>query len=185
MKSPRKALAPATDLRQALLELLLNPRATLWRAWSWKAAILSAFFRSGLFFLTNLKAGDRKAIHAFLVEAVFAVFATGFMGAVSQHLRNARPVWATATVVWIAMPAASTVAQFAVHRAAKTPHLGTGIALTFCLAAIAGSYSWYAMKNGALLGGADQTTIEHDIKTLPKITLSYLLAPYRLLRHRS
>jgi len=177
--TPPADAPPTTDLGQALLDLILSPRTTLWRAWSWKAAILSALFRAGMFFLTNLQEGDRKAIHAFLVEAVFAIFATGIMGAVSQHLRNARPLWATATVVWIAMPAVSTIAQFAVHRAAKTPHLGTGIVLTFFLSAIASSFSWYAMKNGALLGGADQTTLEHDLKSLPKITLNYLRAPFR------
>ena len=183
MKPPHKTVAdaPSTGLRRALLELILRPRTTLWAAWSWKSATISAALRAATFFFTNLKAGDRKALHAMLVEAVFAIFAAGLMGAVSQRLRNAKPFWATALIVWIGMPAIMTLAQFAVHHAAGTPYLGTGLTASFCFAAVASSFSWYAMSRGALLGGDDSTTLKHDIHALPPIILAYILAPFRLL----
>ena len=173
--------APRKELGRAIRELFTHPRSTLWAAWSWKAAALSALFRAATFWLTNLKAGSHKALHALLVEAVFAILAAGLLGAVSQQLRCAQPYWATATIVWLFMPLVITLAQFGVHHLAGTPHLGTGLTVSFLFAAIASSFSWYAMAHGALLGGADSTTLEHDARILPRIILNYILAIPRML----
>jgi hypothetical protein len=151
--------------------------------WSWKAAVLSALLRASTFFATNLRAGRFDAVRAALVEAVFAVFAAGLLGATSQRLRLARPVWATALVVWLGMPLAMLLAQFSVHKLARTPHMGTGLVVSFCFAAIASSFSWYAMRHGALLGGDATTSLVHDLRHLPRIILNYVLAvPRALLR---
>jgi hypothetical protein len=172
------------ELSDALRDIVVHPLRTLVPAWSWKAAGLSALLRAATFFATNLKAGHYDAVRAGLVEAVFAVFAAGTMGAVSQKLRLARPVWATGLVVWIAMPLTMLLAQFGVHKLAKTPYLGMGLALSFCLAAIASSFSWYAMRKGALLGGESETSMGHDVRHLPKIVLDYLLAVPRALMRK-
>jgi MFS-type transporter involved in bile tolerance (Atg22 family) len=149
--------------------------------WSWKSASISALLRASTFFATNLRAGRFDAIRAGLVEAVFAIFAAGIMGAMSQRLRLARPAWSTALFVWLAMPAAMLLAQFGVHRLAGTPHLGTGLIASFCFAAIASSFSWYAMRHGALLGGDAETSLTHDLRHLPRIVLGYILAIPRAL----
>jgi hypothetical protein len=84
-------------------------------------------------------------------------------------------------VVWFAMPFAFLLAQYGVHRLAGTPYLGMGLALSFCLAAIASSFSWYAMRHGALLGGDAETRMMDDVRHLPQIILNYVLALPRLL----
>jgi len=151
--------------------------------WSWKSASISALLRAFTFFATNLRAGRFDAIRAGLVEAVFAIFAAGLMGAVSQRLRLAQPAWKTALVVWLAMPFTMLLAQFGVHHIAGTPHLGTGLIASFCFAAIASSFSWYAMRHGALLGGDAETSLTHDARHLPRIILNYILViPRALLR---
>ena len=116
-----------------------------------------------------------------LVEAVFAIFAGGLIGAVSQQLRKAKPLWATAVLVWAGLPGIMILAQFAVHRIARTPHLGAGLVTSFCLAAVASAFSWYAMRQGAMLGGNDETTVGHDLQALPGIVLGFLLVIPRLL----
>jgi hypothetical protein len=70
--------------------------------------------------------------------------------------------------------------QSGVHRLAHTPHLSGGLVLSFCLSAVSAAFSWYAMRNGAMLGGSDETTILHDIEVLPKIFLGFLLAIPRM-----
>lgn len=178
---PFRELPPEDDIGDALRDIALHPIRTLVPAWSWKAAGFSALLRAATFFATNLRAGRFDAVRAGLVEAVFAVFAAGLMGAVSQKLRHATPVWATGLVVWFAMPFTMLVAQYGVHRLAGTPHLGMGLALSFCFAAIASSFSWYAMRHGALLGGDSETSMGHDARHLPRIILNYVLALPRLL----
>ena len=119
-----------------------------------------------------------------LVEAVFATIAGGLIGAISQQLRKAKPLWATALLVWAGLPGVLVLAQFAVHRIAGTPHLGAGLLTSSCLAAVAAAFSWFAMRQGAMLGGADETSVGHDLKSLPGISLSFLLVIPRMLAGR-
>lgn len=172
---------PNDHLARHLRTILRHPIRSLLPMWSWKSAALSALLRASTFFVTNLRAGRYDAIRAGLVEAIFAIFAAGIMGATSQRLRLARPVWMTALVVWFGMPGVMLLAQFAVHHLAGTPHLGTGLIASFCFAAIASSFSWYAMRHGALLGGDAETSLTHDLRHLPRIILGYILAIPRAL----
>jgi MFS-type transporter involved in bile tolerance (Atg22 family) len=175
-----------TELGAELREMVLHPRRCLIPAWSWQAAVSSALFRAGVFYVTNLRAGRAAAIRAGVVEVVFAVVAAGLLGAVSQRLRLARPLWATVVLVWLAFPAIMLLAQFGVHQVAHTRYMGTGLLASFALSAIASSFSWYAMRHGALLGGDVSTTMMHDVRHLPNIVWGYMLAgPRALLRRRS
>jgi hypothetical protein len=180
---PPKPPVKHEELGHALREIVLHPGRSLWPAWSWKAAGLSALLRASTFFATNLRAGRQHAVLAGLVEACFAVFAAGILGATSQRLRLAKPIWATGVVVWLGMPMAMLLAQFGVHKIAGTPHMGMGLFFSFCFAAVASSFSWYAMRHGALLGGDASTSLTHDAKHLPRIILNYVTAvPRALLR---
>jgi hypothetical protein len=175
---------PPDDLYSALRDIALRPLRTLVPPWSWKAAALSALLRGITFYLSNLRSGHQKALLAMIVEAVFAVFAAGLIGAVSQRLRASRPVWATAAVVCLGLPALMVVAQLGVHRIARTPHVGAGLLASFCFASVSSAFSWYAMRHGTLLGGTDSTPLVHDILSLPGITVSFAIAiPRALFRY--
>ena len=163
-------------LRQILWNIVREPIKTLVPPWSWKAAAFAAALRGAAFFLTNLEAGRGEATKALVVEAVFAFVTGGLIGAISQQLRNAEPLWATAAVVWLGLPGMMLLAQSGVHRLAHTPHLSGGLLLSFLVSAISAAFSWYAMRHGAMLGGSDETTVLHDIEVLPKILLNFLLA---------
>jgi hypothetical protein len=163
-------------LRQVLRNIVREPVKTLVPPWSWKAAAFAATVRGAAFFLTNLQAGREEATKALVVEAVFAFITGGLIGAISQQLRNAGPLWATAAVVWVGLPGVMLLTQSAIHRLAHTPHLSGGLVLSFFVSAISAAFSWYAMRHGAMLGGSEETTILHDIEVLPKILLDFLFA---------
>ena len=180
MTMQRLPPCPPEDLAQSLTDMLRSPLRTLVPPWSWKAAAFSAIVRATAFFVTNLKSGGATATKAMIIEAVFAVFAGGLIGAISQQLRRAKPLWATALLVWFGLPAVMVFAQLGVHHVARTPHQSGGVITSFCLGGIAAAYSWYAMRRGAMLGGIDETTIRHDLTSLPGISLDFLLVVPRL-----
>ena len=180
----RRSPPPSEHLTQALWQILSHPIRTLVPPWSWKAAACSAALRAATFFVTNLRSGSWIATKAMLIEAIFAVFAGGLIGAISQQLRKAKPLWATALLVWAGLPGAMLVVQFALHRMAGTPHLGGGLISSFILAALASAFSWYAMRQGAMLGGMDQTSIAHDLTALPAIVFSFVMVLPRLVTKR-
>ena len=171
---------PPDDLYSALRDIVYRPVKTLVPPWSWKAAALSALLRGITFFVGNLRSGHQHALQAMMVEAVFAIFAAGLIGAVSQRLRASQPVWETAAIVCLGLPALMVVAQLGVHRAAPPPHVGAGVLASFCFAATSSAFSWYAMRPGALLGGTDKTSLVHDLRSLPGITLN-LPSPFHVL----
>jgi hypothetical protein len=182
-KKPEAAREP-DDLHHALQEIIFRPVKTLVPPWSWKAAALSALLRGVAFFVGNLRSGHQHALRAMMVEAAFAVFAAGLIGAISQRLRASEPVWQTAGVVCLGLPAIMVVAQLGVHHLARTPHVGAGLLASFFFAAFASAFSWYAMRHGALLGGADSTSFGHDVRSLPSVTLNFALAVPRTLYAR-
>lgn len=167
--------SPPEELGEALRAIAKSPFKTLVPPWSWKAAVFTGILRALAFFLMNLRSGEWAATKALVVEGVFAVFAGGLIGAVSQFLRKAKPLWATALLVWAGLPAVMLLAQAAVHLVARTPHLSAGVVASFFLSAGTAAFTWFAMRQGALLGGVDETTVGHDVKALPGITWKLVL----------
>ncbi len=180
---------PATDnLWHALRDMVTNPIRTLVPPWSWKAAALNALLRGAMFFITNLRAGKHEAVQAMVIESVFAVAATGLLGAISQRLRKSEPLWGTVVVVCFCLPAGLALAQSGVHRIAHTPHVGSGLVASFCFTVITSAYTWYAMRQGILLGGEDQTGLWDDVTRLPRVTSGFFADGWAViagsLRHR-
>ena len=161
--------------------MIRNPIRTIVPPWSWKAAACSAVVRALTFFVTNLQSGHSAASKAMLVEAVYAIFVGGLIGAMSQQLRLAKPLWATALLICIGLPGLMTLAQVVIHHFAGTPHQSGGLFVSLCFAMLTASSSWYAMRCGAMLGGSEATTVWHDLQWLPRISLDFiLLAPRQL-----
>jgi hypothetical protein len=170
-------------LSHALHDLLHHPIENLIQGWNWKSGAISILVRSGIFFTTNLRAGGHRALRAALVEAVVAVLAAGVMGALTQRLRDARPIAATLLIVWLLMPAAMVGSEATVHHLFATPHIRTGLIVSFCLASVASGFAWFAQRRGVMLAGRAHLSIAHDLRELPAVILDFLLfLPRAILR---
>jgi hypothetical protein len=159
------------DLYSALRDIVFRPVKTLAPPWSWKSGALSALLRGITFFIGNLRSGHQHALQTMMVAAVFAIFAAGLIGAVLQRLRASQPVWETAAIVCLGLPALMVVAQLGVHLAGTHP--AVGVLASFCFAAAFSAFSWYAMRHGALIGGTDSTSLVHDLRSLPGTMLNF------------
>ena len=155
----------------ALRSMLRHP-VELLRAWNWKAALFSALLRGLIFFAANLHGGTALAARAMLVEVLYATVAAGCAGAVTQRLRHAIPRAATALVVWLAIPAVMLAAQAAVHRALHTPHLRTGLIVSFLFASCASGFTWFAMSRGVFVTGEKRPFIR-DLLLVPGLILQF------------
>jgi len=175
--------SPAS-LASALREVARQPVHTLLEAWNWKAAATSAMVRGSIFLATNLHAGPVSAIRALLVEGVFATFASGTLGAVTQRVRKAHPLWATMLFIWAALPVVMIAAEYAVHRLAGTTNMRAGLIASFACAAVASGFTWYAMHRGVMLAGEQSTTVAHDLRTLPGVAWDFAMLPARLVWRR-
>ena len=160
-----------------LAEIARHPLRFL-EDWNWKAAAFSALLRAVMFLLINLRAGHGRAVRAMLVEAVYATVAAGLAGALTQRVRNARPRWATALVVWLAVPVVLLLMQAAVHHATGTPRLRASLIGSFVFAALATGFNWFAMQRGAFVTGEGRS-FGRDLKVVPRLLWQFVTAPLR------
>jgi len=165
------------SLGGALLDIVRRPATNLVAAWNWKTAAVSVVIRAALFFTTNLRSGRGSALRASLVEAGFAIFAAGLLGSVIQRLRHAQPVWATALTVWLGVPVVLLTIQSAVHHAFGTPHMKTGLIVSFVMAAFGSGFNWYAQLRGVLVTG--EGAQGGDLKAMPRVIWDFVMAAPR------
>lgn len=144
--------------------------------WNWKAAIMSAIYRAPIFFLTTLKAGWKPALSAMLLEGLFRAFASGFYGAITQALRNMKPLWLAILIISVVLPGAVQMLDVIVHWLRGTPNAITGILVSILITGIASLFNWYAMRRGTLLTGGEGQSFASDLKSLPGIIVRFIAA---------
>ena len=181
-RTPTPAQAPS--VAQVTADLLRHPGRHFVRGWNTKAAALSALYRAVIFFFTTLKAGVEAALAALTVEAVFRVVASGFYGAVAQALRHAQPLWLSALIVTLALPAAIQALEALVHLQAGTPHLWRGLLVSTIAAGLSSLFMWFAMRRGAFLVGEDARPFREDLQHYPYLLAEFLLAGPRWIWRR-
>lgn len=169
--------APHDTVLHALEDSVRHPRTNVLLAWSWKAAIVGALVRALVFLFSNRANGRHDAVKAMLVEAGFSLFACGLLGALTQRMRDTRPLWLTVLVIWVAMPVTMVAGEGWVHHVFQTPHVRAGLASSLLLAAVASGFTWYAMRRGTLLQGIGDDSILHDLRLLPRILWDFVTWP--------
>lgn len=151
--------------------------------WNWKSAIFSIMLRVPVFAVAAARHGLEAIAFATLTEAVVCGFNAGCYAAVIQWIRNWKPVWLTALIITVVLPAIGQVIEYRVHLWRGTPHTTAAVIVSTVLAAIASLFNWYAMKRGTLLVGHEGSSFTSDLKQIPMLLLRFfLIGPRWLLR---
>lgn len=152
-----------------------SPVELLVRRWNWKSALFSSLFRGGLFFGVNLRAGMDAAVGAMLAEFLYRAATSGFHGALTQSFRKVTPEWHGTLAALILLPLAGHSLEFLIHWARSTPILGGSIAASAGFTLLSTLYNLHAMRQGVLVTGGEGRPLLHDLRSLPRVTLTFLL----------
>jgi hypothetical protein len=109
-------------LGTALFDLTVRPVDLLVRRWNWKAALSSSLVRGITFFLANLSSGWRAALGAMAAEWMYRAIASGFYGAITQHISEVEPEWEAAVCLIVLLPLSPLSVEFLVHWLRHTPN---------------------------------------------------------------
>ena len=151
--------------------------------WNWKSAIFSIMLRVPVFAVAAARHGLEAIALAILTEALVCGFNAGCYAAVIQFIRNRKPVWLTALIITVILPAVGQVIEYEVHSWRGTPHTIPAVIVSTVLAALASLFNWYAMKRGTLLVGGEGGSFSSDLRRFPILLLHFfLLGPRWLLR---
>lgn len=148
---------------------------------NWKTALLSAIYRSVIFFVVTIRHGWRAASMAFLLETGFRFVASGIYGAVLQRLSRVQPPWLSALLSVVLVPALIQVVEYLVHLWAATPNLAAASLVSTLAAAISALFNWFVMRRGALVTGRDAPSLLSDLKRMPILIFDFLAAGPRAL----
>ena len=152
--------------------------------WNWKSALLSIILRVPVFAVATVRRGTGVLLAAVLVEALVCAFNAGCYAAVVQALRNRKPMWLTALIITIILPAIGQVIEYEAHRWHQTPHRVIAVIISSILSALSSLFNWYAMSQGTLLVGGERSSFSLDLRRLPGILGQFLLLVPRWLGRR-
>ena len=93
----------------------LSPLASAIRVWHWKAALFSALIRCAIFFGVNATSGWKAATGAALAEFLYRFAASGYYGAMTQHLSRMQPAWKANLLAVVALPLFQHAIEFGIH----------------------------------------------------------------------
>ena len=163
-----------SGIKVCLSDLFQNPSETLVKRWNWKASLFSSLCRGILFFAVNAGAGINAALGAMYAEFAYRSITAGFYGAITQQFRRAEPRWAAAWLVGLGIPVVSHLIEFAVHWLRGTPHLRSSVIASVCFTVVSTLFNLHAMREGVLLAGAESCSLWEDLRSLPRVVISFL-----------
>ncbi|HXG53809.1 MAG TPA: hypothetical protein VNJ03_00380 [Vicinamibacterales bacterium] len=161
-----------------LRDALRHPVTHFVRHWNWKAALISSVCRATIFFVMNVPAGMEAGVRALVTELLFRAVASGVLGSLTQTLRHARPAWHGAVAALLIMPAVGHAAEYAVHRLAGTPRLSHSMFVSVAFTCFTTTFNLFAMRRGALIVGAGQRSLAHDLRAMPRLIAEFVTCGY-------
>jgi len=148
--------------------------------WNWKAAALSAVLRALVFLVINWRAGTRAALAALAVEFAYRVATSGFYGSLIQRLRHVQPAWKAMLYVALLLPTVNQGLDAWLHWLSGTPHLAASVIASSLITVWAALFNLYAMRQGALVTGAEARPFLEDLRQLPALVAGFVLLVPRL-----
>jgi hypothetical protein len=177
-------MAPSgSSFFRILAGLLRHPQRVLF-LWNWKSALLSILLRGPIFVVATIRRGRDATLSAFVTECVFCAVSGGFYGAIVQNLRNAEPEWLTVVFLTVLVPGTFQILEYLLHWLHGTPHLRVAELVSIGVSAISSLFNWYAMRRGALLVGGEGDSFGYDLRRLPGLIFSFIIALPRSLTKR-
>jgi hypothetical protein len=131
-----------------------------------------------------MRGGFDAMTGAVLAESAVCAIYAGFYAAVVQYIRNRRPVWLTAFIIAVLLPALGQVIEYKVHTWRGTPHRIIAVTISSILSVLSSLFNWYVMRRGTFLVGNERSSFVRDLKRFPLLLWRFLLLAPRWLMHR-
>jgi len=166
---------PPKFVGQTLRSLLLNPWELITK-WNTKTAALSALYRGVIFLIASAPSYSAADLRAAATEAAFGATFAGFVGTITQQLRFAQPRWQAQLVIVGVIPLAFQSGEIIAHTAAGTQSFHAGMIASAAATALSAAFNLFIMRRGALLVGREGRPFLHDLGSLPKLIVMFVVS---------
>jgi hypothetical protein len=147
--------------------------------WHWKAALVTAVFRSAACMVALYRSPLYAREHFGAVEAAYVLATAGIFSAWQQQALEIKPRRLAWLIVVFAIPLGSLAADSSLHLwldSGSMRALGFGALAGTLLSAM---FHWHVMQNGAMRVGAQSHSFFDDMRQLPRLAVSFVCNPVR------
>jgi hypothetical protein len=147
--------------------------------WNWKCALLSASVRSAVYLIAMARSHNSGKLGIILVEVAYVTLTAGlYAGLQQQALRLRSHFWGNLAVV-VGVPGLSQALDWLAHILTHEPIPHRAL-LTVCIFTLLSAlFHLHIMRRGAFLTGHGEHSLLHDFRRIPRLTLGFILWPYR------
>jgi hypothetical protein len=147
--------------------------------WNWKAALLTAIFRSVACMAALCHASLHTREHFGAVEATYVLATAGLFSAWQQQALDIKPRHVAWIIVVLAIPLGSLAADSALHLWLDRGSMhALGIA-ALAATLISAMFHWHVLQNGAMRVGDESRSFLHDMRQMPRLAVSFVADPAR------
>jgi hypothetical protein len=167
-------------LPEKSLQVLARPG---WKcAWNWKCALMSALARSTVYAFAMTRSRSREGLAVILVEMLYVILTAGLYAGLQQRALTIRRRWLGDLAIVVGVPGLSQCVDWLVHRlaGAPTPHRALLSVCVFTL--LSALFHRHVMRQGTFLTGEQGRSMIDDFRRIPRLVLSFVLWPGKLLR---
>ena len=144
------------------------------RYWNWKSASIAARIRGSVFVLAM---GRHSRQMGALIEIVYVVATAGFFAAIQQGMLGVNPRWARRLGIAAGVPIAAMVLDCLAHLAAQAPNPKSVTLSVLLYSLVTAAFHLHMMESGAMLVGEEGRSFLADLKSIPRMVLSFVCAP--------
>jgi len=101
----------------------------------------------------------------------------------TQAFRSVEPAWTEALTVLVLLPLVSHSLELALHLARGTPKLVSSMIASIAFTEISTLFNLYAMRRGALVVGAEGSSMASDMRQVPRLIAGFVASgPLMIIR---
>jgi hypothetical protein len=164
MTAPAPALEPES-VAAAAFRVIRDPWRTFVLDWNWKAAVLSALFRTIFFSIATFRGPG--AARGIVIEILFRLAIGGFWGSLLQAFRAAQPAWLAGSCAAVILPASAHTLEFLALAAGNATHIKAGMIVSVVVSVFSLLLNWCLMRDGLMITGAGALRLSDDFRRLP------------------
>ncbi len=154
--------------------------------WNWKCALMSAVVRSMVYAIammhgTMMVGALRNGLAVIAVEMVYVVFTAGLWAGLQQVALGARHRRFGDLMIVVGVPGLSQLADLLLHLAVGAPMPQRALVSVCVFTLLSALFHRHVMRHGTFLTGERSGSLVEDFRRMPRLVLSFLMWPGKLL----
>ncbi len=142
---------------------------------------MSAIVRSTVYAVAMMHGALRDGLAVISVEMVYVVFTAGLWAGLQQMALNARHRRVGDLMIVVGVPGLSQLADWLLHHMVGAPMPQRALLSVCAFTLLSALFHRHVMRHGGFLTGERSGSIVDDFRRMPRLVLSFLMWPGKLL----